>query len=1316
MKQFILTVCLLAAVCLKASGIEQYYFKHYKSEDGLPNNTVTCSIQDHFGFLWFGTKDGICRFNGNDFTVIDDPDLRSSINSMTLALCEDHDGLLWYYSTNGTGFYDPYTDKITSVKELDGHRFFDIDVDKDNNVWFISSNSIFKLDRSTGSYVRYSSERNFTALHSCIDKEGNIWFTTYEGDVRRYNPRTDYFEVFPVITEKTMTSDTYPVYIEAINDTKLLISTNHYDLIRLDIDSGNCDYLTNAGYTINCLLPRTESEYWIGTMAGLVVYNDDEGYATLVDDSGVMALSNTNVLTMLEDNEGNVWMGTFYGGLNLWHNRRNNFSQLFYTGKEGTLYGKLVHALVSDDRGNLWVGTEDGNLNKLIVKERRVICVSNNEGFPAGLNIHGLLQEGKMLWIATFNDGLYLFDLDTEKISGKVELPSNQCVCIIKTGDDTILLGTIYGLYRYDRSTETFVFVDGPGHRFIHTLYQDSFGTIWVGTYGAGIFFSKDGLKTFATINKATPGFGLESNYITHFFEDSTHMLWVATEGGGLCRTSLEGTISFKHITRQDGLPSNIACAITQDQKGLLWVSTTKGLATVDPVTGTVLKIYLDNNDFVGNQFSYGSCNQFPSGQIFLGTINGMITFNPANLWDPITSSPLYIQNIHTGIDETLSDTRFDGKSAIISDRIRIRQADAAYLSISFSTLSFSNISAPQYEYVLSSGSRKSIRKVTSDNTVVLTDMNPGRYSFDVRVIGNDSPESYKSLSIIVIPPFHKSVFAYIVYVLLVASAAAYVLFLIFKKRKIEETSKLEQMEALKQKEIYDAKINFFINITHEIRTPLSLIKMPIEKIILNNEYTEASKDDIMTIKSNTNRLLELTNQLLDIRKMEKNQLSLQFFKEDICTIVRKTWEYFAKAAKEQHISYSVNIPDQPVMVMCSADMIKKIVSNMLSNAVKYCKDSIALTLSVSEIDQKVVIRITNNGDLIQGDDREKIFSPFYQIKTVSAQLKGSNGTGLGLPYARTLTNLHKGTLILDPEVKDKNSFVLALPLVQPSLIQNQDDAQDEAGAYLSDTDNDSDSSRHTILIVEDAAEMRRYLSKELSTEYNVYTASNGEEGMKIIKEQKIDLVVTDLMMPVMNGCQFCNFIKKNMEYSHIPVILLTAAVGVETHIETLEVGADGYIEKPFSIELLLANISNLFKNKEIAYRQFANSPLSHFNSLSFSTTEKVFMEKLHNTIMKHMAEQDLGIDTLTTLLGTSKSTLYRKIKANTGLNTNEYIRLCRLKKAAEMLSTQEYRINEVAYLVGFSSPSYFTTCFQKQFNISPSSFVKDLRAEEHTT
>jgi len=349
-------------------------------------------------------------------------------------------------------------------------------------------------------------------------------------------------------------------------------------------------------------------------------------------------------------------------------------------------------------------------------------------------------------------------------------------------------------------------------------------------------------------------------------------------------------------------------------------------------------------------------------------------------------------------------------------------------------------------------------------------------------------------------------------------------------------------------------------------------------------------------------------------------------------------------------------------------------------------------------------VRVDSDGDRIPPEDAELIFEKFYQAESS----KRSKGTGLGLPFARSLAALHGGTLTLDQSVKECNSFVLELPVHQDISVEmpiprsDREEPEETSVAF--------DNLHHTVLVVEDDPQMRGYLAKELSELYNILVAPNGEDALEIIRRQRVDLVVSDIMMPGIDGCALCNLIKSTTEYSHIPVILLTAAVGMETRIETLEAGADGYIEKPFSIDLLRANIANLFKNRDIANRQFTQSPLSHFNSVVTGGMDQEFMERLHATVMKHLSEPDLNIETLTQELGTSKSTLYRKVTANTGLNINEYIRVSRLKKAAEMLASRKYRISEVAYMTGFSSPSYFATCFQKQFDITPSAFVKNLK------
>ena len=525
-------------------------------------------------------------------------------------------------------------------------------------------------------------------------------------------------------------------------------------------------------------------------------------------------------------------------------------------------------------------------------------------------------------------------------------------------------------------------------------------------------------------------------------------------------------------------------------------------------------------------------------------------------------------------------------------------------------------------------------------------------------------------------------------------------------KRKRDKARNMAKLTDRKEKELYNAKINYFTNITHEIRTPLTLIKMPLDKLIAKGAYTPESEKDLRTIQANTDRLLSLTNQILDMRKMEQNEIKLSCIKEDICDIVRKSARYFEQMAQDQHITLTTVIPDTPIYVMCAKDSVVTIVSNLLSNAVKYGKDTIVVKVSASEDYETIYVRVDSNGEHIPEADKERIFNIFFQREENKINGRISQGTGLGLPYARTLANMHNGKLYLDMDVQEMNSFVLELPARQEEQIAPEPAKRSERKEKIH---GGFDNSKHTVLIAEDSEEMREYLADELSEKYNVFAAANGSDALNIMRQEKVDLVVSDIMMPIMDGCELCNQIKNDSDLSHVPVILLTAAIGVEKRIETLEIGADGYIEKPFPIELLMSNISNLFKNREISYRQFISKPLTHYNSVTASKVDEEYMDKLHDFIMKHIAEPDLNIENLTIQLGTSKSSLYRKLKANTGLSINEYIRVCRLKQAAELLSSQKYKINEVAFMTGFSSPSYFATCFQKQFNLSPSEFVKNL-------
>lgn len=1284
---------------------QNYYFRNFSSGDGLPSNTITCGLQDSRGFMWFGTKDGICRYDGTDFRIFGDKQEQYCMNGMTQGLCEDRNGMIWFCSASSLGYYNPFTGSVTDCLEYCGSRS-NLLCDGDGTVWFLKNNGEM-LRFPNGDFQRREEIAcGFRPMFACTGPDGRLWCSSGEGHLYTYDETDGFRQRFPLGAQSKLKIR----HITAYGHGCLAINTDAGGVFAYDVATGVCQRIIRAfpeTARVNCIKARDNGELWIGCLQGLYIYRHGEALTGPIKDNHVTSIQNTNITFFCSDRDGNVWLGTYHGGISLWNNRKHHVSHFIPMERENTLKGKLVRAITGDGKSRIWVGTEDGHLNLFDPSTRTVREVGAELKLPEWLNYHCFLIEGNRLWIATFNNGVYLIDLNRMKTIRHYDVGSNACICIRKTSDGTIYAGTSIGMFRYDGKSDSFERFRQIPDVWIHDIFEDSCGTLWVGSFGSGIFYKNSKDASFVNIRAAQAG--LECNYILNFFEDSAGRIWMATEGGGLCHTTAKGKKVFSHLDRKAGLPSNISCATVQDRKGMLWITTTKGLVEFNPDTERILHIYRDNNDIVGDNFCYGASFVADDGQIHFGTTKGLLKIDPDRLAVRDESKPVYIVDVETAVNGRIASLHEEGKSTLMSENISVKSSDLSYLSISFACPDFSDMSTtPEYEYSLKS--RKGETKATTrDNTVIFSDLRPGRYTFSLRLAGTDDPISSKTLNLAILPPLWRSPLAMTIYVLLFIAMIIHILILVWKKHERERQHEMYKLETAKQQEIADAKIGFFTNITHEIRTPLSLIKMPVEKIIAEKEYTEASKDDIMTIQANTNRLLNLTNQLLDIRMIEKKEFIINPSEFEITGFITKLAKRFSPGIRERHLSYSENLGDRDINVVTDAEFLEKIVCNLLSNAVKYGKSSIGIGLK--QYGDNICIMVESDGEIITGSEAENIFKPFYQIKTVNSYLVGSNGTGLGLPYARQLARALGGRLYLDTTSRSVNSFVLEFPILSPARTAAGKEEEEIAAAMpAGEKDIIQETNNHWILVVEDSAEMNEYLCRQLEKEYTVLSASNGEEAIDVIQNNKVDLVISDIMMPVMDGCQLCNYIKGNIEYSHIPIILLTAAVGVETRIETLDIGADGYIEKPFSMELLRANIANLFKNKEIAYNQFANSPLSHFSSTVVNNIDKDFMDKLHDAVMSNIADQELDIEKLVRIMVTSKSTLYRKVKANTGVNINEYIRICRLKKAAEMLATQKYRINEVAYLTGFSSPSYFATSFQKQFHQSPSTFIKNIK------
>lgn len=1291
-----LILSLISAPIFNLGAERYYYFDHVTTKDGLPSNTIYCTMQDRAGFMWIGTRDGLTRYDGNHFSNMRDICESDNIGGNTFAICEDSIGQIWFSTPFGIHVYSPYTEEIQSLGMLGETTVFTIEADSKERVWLVSD-KLYKIDSKSLESTAYEFEGTVPSSVT-VDSYGSVWTSTAEGDLYIYDARTDSF-----VKRECMYTIENMVSAE---DGRLIISTDKQEVLYLDCITLSAESIFRAekGTHIRELTESHKGECWIGTNNGLYIRRSESRYKghALHDAATPESLSANYITSLNKDRNGNVWVGTYYTGLNIWKNRGEEMSIFFQNPSDNTIKGKIVRAISQDSRGYIWLCTEDGWLNRFNPTDYTM----KNYKLAEGLNLQGLVIDEDKMWICSYGNGLWLFDIRQDRIIKHYDLPNNIATLGIKARNGCIYIGTTSGLYRYDESDDSFTQVKCIGRDFVHSIYQDRKGIIWIGTYGNGIWCMNESEEVLSHLTVSDKEGSISSRFITSFYEDTRHRMWVTTEGGGVCYTEPEYDIknlSFKNLSTKDGLPSNVTCALAEDPDGMLWLSTTNGITCLSEDDLKVTSLINGSNEFTGYQFSYGAVCTSQNGMFYFGNTDGMISLAPLKLKNESSKDVLVITDIQARNSESSFPLKEEGKSSVATKHVQVKHKDATSILISFVVPEYSS-RKPLYSYRISRGRSSGFAGTTDENSVLFSGLRAGKYRFDVGVAGSeDNPELQRSLLIDILPHPLLSTTAFLIYAALGLAMIIAFIVMLDMKRKRDKARQYSKMVSRREKEIYNAKINFFTNITHEIRTPLTLIKMPIDKIINSGKYNTSNEEDLRTIQANTDRLLNLTNQILDMRKMERNEIRMSFVKEDLCAIVNKARSLFEQMAKEQCINIVSEMPDTPINIMCAKDSILTIVSNLISNAIKYGNGQINIKVHLSEDGQTAVVRVENNGEIIPVNDRENIFKIFFQREDAE---KGSQGTGLGLPYARTLANTHNGRLYFDDSTESMNSFVLELPVSQVNQIIIE---QPEEKKIIDTELPEFDSSRHTILIVEDASEMRNYLAKELSSEFNILTAANGEIALDIVRKEKVDLVISDIMMPVMDGCELCDRIKKDTDLSHVPIILLTAAVGVETRIETLESGADGYIEKPFPMELLMSNINNLFRNKEISYQQFISKPLTHYNSVTASKVDQEYMDKIHDFIMKHISEPDLNIENLTMQIGTSKSSLYRKLKANTGLSINEYIRLCRLKQAAELLSSQKYKINEVAFMTGFSSPSYFATCFLKQFNITPSEFVKNL-------
>ena len=593
---------------------------------------------------------------------------------------------------------------------------------------------------------------------------------------------------------------------------------------------------------------------------------------------------------------------------------------------------------------------------------------------------------------------------------------------------------------------------------------------------------------------------------------------------------------------------------------------------------------------------------------------------------------------------------------------------------------------------------------------VTYSNLRYGDYTFRVKVANSDGVWSDDEviLEVHILPPFYLSIWAYCVYALLIIGCSLYTVMYFKRRSNNKHRRQMEKFEQEKEREVYHAKIDFFTNVAHEIRTPLTLIKGPLENIILKKQVDAETREDLNVMKQNTERLLNLTNQLLDFRKTESQGFRLNFAKCNVTEVLKETHVRFTSLAKQKGLEFTLQVPEKDFYAHVNREAFTKIISNLLNNGVKYAESYVHISLEVPEADDNNSFRIRteNDGVIIPNEMKEEIFKPFVRFNE-KEDGKVTTGTGIGLALSRSLAELHQGTLAMGAG-EENNTFCLTLPIVQDMTITLT--PEPEAGidkmSEIPAGEAEKKDNRPTVLVVEDNPDMLAFVVRQLSKEYAVLTATNGEEALQVLDGNYVNLVVSDVVMPVMDGFELCKTIKSDLNYSHIPVILLTAKTNIQSKIEGMELGADAYLEKPFSVEYLQACASSLIQNREKLRKAFAQSPFVAANTMALTKADEDFIKKLNEVIQVNYSNPEFSMDDMADSLNMSRSNFYRKIKGVLDLSPNEYLRLERLKKAAQLLKEGENRVNEICYMVGFNSPSYFAKCFQKQFGVLPKDFV----------
>lgn len=1338
------TLFILVFICVYSNSQalqKKYYLKNYNINSGLSDNTVNAILQDSHGFMWFGTKDGLSRYDGHAFKNYKKSfsNSKSLGNNFVTKLYECIDGKIWIGTDAGMYLYSPDTDVfepfdlVCNDGEIINKAVTAIIEDGENNIWIaVHEHGIFCYDRKLkrlDHYPLHDYNNIKTNVESiAFDSRGVLWVGFY-GDglffsndklktLSPYINPTDLSEPFEDdIVNKILGGKYNTLYVSSAKCgvQEINLTSGKIKGLMITDDSGNHVYCRDLMFT-------PDNKLWIASESGVYIYNKrTKNYSHLQHSSSdKYSLSDNAIYSLCQDSEGGVWIGTYFGGVNHYPQVDSYFEKYYISDANNGLQGKRVREFCEDADGLIWVGTEDGGLSSFnpSLGEFRLLEVSNQFS-----NVHGLCVDGDYLWVGTFAKGLKKIDIKGRKVvkeymKGNYEYSfDNSVFSICKTIEDTIFIGTSYGLHIYDRAKDDFVPIKELDGCFVYDIKEDNSGNIWIATYAHGAFrYNVNSHKWEHFVFDKDDSSTLPYNKVLSIFEDSYNQIWLTTQGGGFCRFD-EQTSTFIRYNPSNTLGSDVVYQIKEDNSGIFWLTTNVGLVRFNP-DNDEFKLYTAADGLLSGQFNYRSSLKDSNGNIYFGTTDGFIKFNPSTFTKndhlpPIVITDLLLSGEGTSVNDSGSPLN---KSILFLDKITLKHSQNSF-SLRLAALGYCRSELRNIQYKLE-GFDKQWSAMSNNPYAIYANMPYGDYKFRANIVTNEGVwgDNELVLNISILPPFYLTIYAYLLYIALIVTTIIYLFFYLKNKNIARQKLEIGEFKQEKERELHRAKIDFFTHVAHEIRTPLTLIKGPLDSIMSGMSLDSVISDELNIMQKNTDRLLYLTNQLLDFRKIEEIGYRLNFTDCDVIAILNETYVRFSSLAKRKNIHLTLNTYGcNECIAHVNRDAFTKIISNLINNAVKFSDTYVIIDFSKDDnVDNpSFIIKFTNDGVTIPLEMREDIFKAFVSINSADKD-NVSAGTGIGLALSRSLVELHQGSLVL-LKSKDINCFSLTLPMHQQGVVilkemealYGEESQPNGSEAILSSCGDEKD--RKNVLVVEDNIELLQFIKDQFVKKFTVYTAKNGVEAIDILDKHDIQLVVTDVIMPAIGGLELCKHIKSNLASSHIPVILLTAKTSIQSKMDGLEVGADIYIEKPFSIEYLLANAFNLITNREKLKLAFVKQPFLDTQAVVLSKADREFMKMLNEIVQDNLTNSDFSMEGIAESFCMSRSNFYRKMKGVLSLNPNEYLRIERLKRAAQLIKEGDNRISEICYMVGFNSPSYFAKCFQKQFGLLPKDFANKL-------